>query len=157
MQFAKKQQFTSWLDPLSSFHGTLISFFNPPPYNEKVEDCVQESGGKSVRFLTLLLLVSTLLLRTEPVAAQDAATATRFDILHFNVVGTTAPLRVEDIDRIVSPFIGPRKSFDEMQRARDALQQAYQNLGRCGARVVLPRRTPDNGVVELRVVDDPAA
>ena len=82
------------------------------------------------------------------------APAARFDINGYAVEG--APLlRAEDFSRLVSPFIGKQKTAADVQKAQQALQQAYLDLGHCSVQVTVPRMEPDAGTVVLRLVQMP--
>lgn len=86
--------------------------------------------------------------------AQAPPPAARFDINGYAIEG--APLlRAEDFSRIVSPFIGKQKSAADVQKAQQALQQAYLDLGHCSVQVTVPKAEPDAGTVTLRLVQTP--
>src|SRR5579862_5526830 len=104
-------------------------------------------------FRTVGVAVVWLVL-TSAAFAQVLSPAARFDISGYAVEG--APLlRSEDFSRIVSPFIGRQKTAADVQKAQQALQQAYLDLGYCSVQVTLPRAEPDAGTVTLRIVQSP--
>lgn len=83
--------------------------------------------------------------------AQTPAPAVRFDISGYSVEG--APLlKSEDFSRIITPFIGKQKSAADVQKAQQALQQAYLDLGHCSVQVTVPTAEPDAGVIIFRLV-----
>jgi len=82
---------------------------------------------------------------------EDAGGA-RFDVSGYAVEGRVL-LKSEDFTRVVAPFIGRQKTPVDVARARDALQQAYHDLGHCSARVTLSRPTPQDGVVAFRLIE----
>lgn len=94
-------------------------------------------------------VVWVFLLPPASVHAQQAAA--RFEINGYSVEG--APLlRSEDFTRIVSPFIGKQKTAADVQKAQQALQQAYLDLGYCSVQVTVPKMEPEAGTVTLKLV-----
>ncbi len=84
-------------------------------------------------------------------AQQPAA---RFEISAFSVEG--APLlKAEDFTRLVAPFIGKQKTAADVQKAQQAVQQAYLDLGYCSVQVTLPKAEPDAGTVVLKLAQSP--
>ena len=83
--------------------------------------------------------------------AQTPQSAARFDITGYAVEGSPL-LRSEDFSRIVSPFIGKRKTAADVQKAQQALQQAYLDLGHCSVQVTLQKTEPDADVITFRLV-----
>src|SRR3954447_9703597 len=66
-----------------------------------------------------------------PAGAQEpdaAATALRFDIQRYQVEGNTL-LKPAVIERLVAPYTGKQKDFSDVQRALEALEIAYRDLG----------------------------
>lgn len=84
-----------------------------------------------------------------PVAAADA---NRFDILEYQVRGNSTLPR-ERIEEAVYPFLGEKKTIDDVQQAKAALEKAYQSAGYLTVFVNLPEQTVDSGVVRLDVVE----
>ncbi|HMK13784.1 MAG TPA: ShlB/FhaC/HecB family hemolysin secretion/activation protein [Burkholderiales bacterium] len=87
-------------------------------------------------------------------AAQDAKTspAPLFDITRFDVEGNTL-LKANEIEEIVSPYSGTQKDFADVQRALEALQNAYRKKGYGTVQVVLPEQKLIQGVVRLKVIE----
>lgn len=84
-----------------------------------------------------------------PPAASDSP---RFEIRSFNVEGNTL-LPQEEVDALVRPHTGPQRDFGDVQRALEALQQAYQKRGYGSVQVLLPEQELKDGVIDLRVVE----
>jgi hemolysin activation/secretion protein len=84
-----------------------------------------------------------------PVAIPEAP---RFDIERFDVQGNTL-LDAEAVASAVGRFTGKRKDFADVQRALEALQQKYQELGYGMVQVTLPEQELDQGVITLRILE----
>lgn len=85
-------------------------------------------------------------------AATTAAAAPErtVDVLEYVVRGNTV-LDVRAIERAVTPFLGPRKTLQDLEAAREALNQAYQAGGYQSVHVDLPEQQVSEGIVYLRV------
>lgn len=96
--------------------------------------------------------------QTAPQASDTAQTAPqpgdtpRFEISRFVVEGNTL-LSGEEIDKRVAPYVGAQKDFSDVQRALEALQDAYQDSGYGAVQVVLPEQVLEQGVVRFRVIE----
>ncbi|MBI5005774.1 MAG: ShlB/FhaC/HecB family hemolysin secretion/activation protein [Nitrosomonadales bacterium] len=105
-----------------------------------------------------LLLSSLLLLSAAEVSAENAAAVVaepvelRFDIGSVEVEGATLLAR-EEIDAAVAPFIGKSKDFSDVQRALEAVEDAYAKRGYTAVRVMLPEQELENGRVRFRAVE----
>ena len=97
-----------------------------------------------IRFGALL----ALLLGT-PSAAQEVP---RFDIRAFRVEGNKL-LPQQRVDAILAPFIGAQKDFGDVQRALEALEQGYKDLGYNTVSVLLPEQALEGGQVLLQVIE----
>jgi len=76
----------------------------------------------------------------------------RFEVARFVVQGNTL-LPSGEVESILAAFRGPGREFADVQRAVEALQQAYAKRGYTMVRVALPEQELDRGVVRLRVVE----
>jgi hemolysin activation/secretion protein len=83
----------------------------------------------------------------EPVADER-----RVDINEYIVRGNTA-LDAIEIERTVTPFLGPDRSMKDTENARDALLAAYQAKGYQSVYVDLPEQQIVDGVVFLQVTE----
>lgn len=105
------------------------------------------------RFLTHLLVSVLLLSSGLPArAAVEPQAPPRFDVMEYAIEGNTV-LPAIDIERAVYPFLGPEKTLDDVERARAALESAYQNAGYRTVAVEIPEQRADGGVIRLRVVE----
>lgn len=76
----------------------------------------------------------------------------RIDVKAFRISGMDAARGV-DPQSIVAPFVGPQKTFDEIEQAAEALQLAIRSNGLFLAQVDIPTQRVVDGVVELRVME----
>ncbi len=88
-----------------------------------------------------------------PIAAPSRAPAPpRFEIRRFVVEGNTLLVQSE-LDRILTPFSGKNRDFGDIQRALEALQDAYSRRGYNAVRVSVPEQDIRAGEVRLSVVE----
>ena len=76
----------------------------------------------------------------------------RFDIHRYEVQGDTL-LKAERITRLVAPFTGKQRDFGDIQRAVEALEQAYRAEGYSAVQVYLPEQELEGGVVTIKVIE----
>ena len=96
---------------------------------------------------------------TTPAAAEDAAGSTApppaqptMTIREYRIVGTTRLPRL-DVETAVYPYLGPERTSDDVEKARAALQKAYQEKGFETVVVQIPEQTPRRGIVVLQAVE----
>lgn len=97
-----------------------------------------------------------------PATATDAArestprpmaeASLRFDILRYEVEGNTL-FKPEQVQALVTPFTGKDRDFGDIQRAVEALEQAYRTAGYSAVQVHLPEQELERGVVTLKVIE----
>jgi len=123
---------------------------------------VRSGGALSMRAIGSALALAAAM-ATAPVRAADAPAAgasaaepvapvLTFDISAFAVSGNTV-LPQSRIDRVLAPFRGPRKDFGDVQRALEALQDAYVAAGYGVVLVTLPEQELDQGLVKFAVIE----
>jgi hemolysin activation/secretion protein len=78
----------------------------------------------------------------------------RFNILEYVVDGNTA-LPVPVIEEAVYPFLGEQKTAGDVDRAREALEHAYQSRGYQTVQVYIPQQGVESGTIHLQVVENP--
>jgi hemolysin activation/secretion protein len=86
------------------------------------------------------------------VAPSAPPAPVRFEIQRYIVEGNTL-LSQGDIDKILAPFSGKDRDFGDIQRALEALQDAYIGRGYNAVRVSVPEQDIRAGQVRLRVVE----
>ena len=83
-----------------------------------------------------------------PCLAEDDA----FDIERFQIEGNT--LLPEDVVlRAVAPQLGPKRVYGDIQKALEALEQAYRRVGYSTVQVFVPEQELTGGVVRLLVTE----
>lgn len=96
-----------------------------------------------------ILLSAGLLGAASLVSAAPPAT---FDLFEFSVEGNTVLDEVE-IERAVYPLLGPDKVVADVEKARAALEAAYQQQGYLSVSVVVPEQSVASGVIRLQVIE----
>lgn len=80
------------------------------------------------------------------VMAQD----TSFDIARFQIEGNSI-LPAQHAQELVAPFVGPRKTYGDVQKALEALEGEFRRLGYGTVQVYVPEQELTTGVVRLQV------
>jgi hemolysin activation/secretion protein len=88
----------------------------------------------------------------QPVQPVETPIELRFDIDRYTVEGNTL-LTQPDVDAIVQPFAGRQRDFGDVQRALEALENAYRARGYSAVQVYLPEQDLEKGDVRLRVIE----
>lgn len=89
----------------------------------------------------------------EPAPAPPAAPGEyTFAVKEYQVEGSRL-LAPEKIKSILEPFTGERKKAADVEKARVALEKAYQGLGYPTVIVVTPEQTVESGIVRLRAIE----
>lgn len=109
--------------------------------------------------LVLLFVFRSASVVAEPVTAassgQSSATAPdfpRFDIRHFDVSGNTL-LDPDAVEQLLNSYTGKEKDFGDIQKALEALQQAYLAAGYGVVQVRLPEQDVERGTVQFVVIE----
>jgi Hemolysin activation/secretion protein len=76
----------------------------------------------------------------------------RFQIDRYVVEGASL-LSQAEIDAAVAPYVGKNKDFSDVQRALEAVEDAYAKRGYSAVRVLLPEQELEKGTVRFRVVE----
>ena len=76
----------------------------------------------------------------------------KFEIQRYLVEGNTL-LSLSDLEKVLKPFVGKDRDFGDIQRALEALQDAYVARGYNAVRVSIPEQDIRAGQVRLRVVE----
>lgn len=75
-----------------------------------------------------------------------------FDVFEYVIDGNTT-LKNTQIEKAVYPFMGEAKTIRDVEKARSALEQVYQNQGYLTVSVSIPEQDVDKGVVKLLVTE----
>jgi hemolysin activation/secretion protein len=85
-------------------------------------------------------------------APEADPTMLRFDILEYEVQGNSQLSDLE-IERAVTPFLGPERTLKDVDAARVALENAYRDAGYLTVVVTIPEQKVDDGIVILSVLE----
>ncbi len=91
----------------------------------------------------------------QPIPAPDTSMTpveVRFDIERYLIEGNSL-LTEQEIAQLVAPFSGRGRDFGDVQRALEALENAYRARGYSAVQVYLPEQQLEKGEVRLRVVE----
>jgi hemolysin activation/secretion protein len=88
-------------------------------------------------------------------AAKPAAGAStaRFDIDEYRVEGADSLPQI-DVEAAVYPFLGPRRTSDDVEKARAALEKAYHDKGFQTVGVSVPQQDAQRGFIVLKVAEN---
>lgn len=76
----------------------------------------------------------------------------KFDVMEFVVEGNTV-LPQAIVEQTLQPFMGPGRSFKDVDAAREALEKAFQDAGYLSVLVSLPNQRVENGEIHLEVTE----
>lgn len=125
--------------------------------------------SQRVRVVVSAVSIAAGSLCLRPAGAQDSPPtsvedlgATRDDIVleptlyvrEYRVVGSKH-LPPADVERAVYAYLGPGRTLDDIERARQALETAYQTAGYETVSVSVPQQRGTRGVIVLRVEEMP--
>jgi hemolysin activation/secretion protein len=85
-------------------------------------------------------------------SSQAWAAEPTFDILAYEIEGNTV-LPADKVEAAVLPFMGPQRSMKDVEAARTALEQLYQQGGYLTVLVDIPEQRITEGVVRLAVLE----
>lgn len=110
--------------------------------------------GTRPRATRALFIVAALSAAAFAAQAADveASSEPRFAISRFAVEGNSV-LPAAEVERLLAAFAGTERSFGDVRRAVQALQQAYRQRGYSGVLVQLPEQELTQGVVRVQVIE----
>jgi hemolysin activation/secretion protein len=99
-------------------------------------------------------LVTEALVADPSSTVDEAPTeaAFSFDVFEYVIDGNTVLENIH-IEKAVYPFLGEAKTIQDVEQARSALEQAYQNMGYLTVSVSIPEQDVDDGLVRLLVTE----
>jgi hemolysin activation/secretion protein len=115
---------------------------------------VARAFGSAVA-VCLMLQASAVVFASEAPDSPDTAASTAeksFDVTEYRVVGNTV-LTGRDIERLLYPLLGLKKTLADVEAARKHLEDLYHERGYGTAFVDIPRQTVSDGLVRLRVTE----
>lgn len=86
-----------------------------------------------------------------PANGEEAAIP-RFDISRFQVEGNSL-LKADFMEGLLQPYVGGQRDFGDVQRALEALEEAYRKRGYNAVQVSLPEQELERGVIRFKVVE----
>ncbi|QVL46638.1 MAG: ShlB/FhaC/HecB family hemolysin secretion/activation protein [Methylophilaceae bacterium] len=89
---------------------------------------------------------------TSPGDEAPPEAAFSFDVFEYLIDGNTVLENIH-IEKAVYPFLGEAKTIQDVEQARSALEQAYQNMGYLTVSVSIPEQDVDDGLVRLLVTE----
>ncbi|MCQ8105762.1 BamA/TamA family outer membrane protein [Methylomonas sp. SURF-2] len=97
-------------------------------------------------------LMGGLVMLVQSARGLGADAVPTFDVLDFQISGNTV-LEEETLERSVYPFMGPDKTVDDVEKARQALEEAYRKAGYPTVVVAIPEQDVKDGAVRLEVTE----
>ena len=88
----------------------------------------------------------------QKVATAESKQVNYFDILEFQVQGNTK-LSKAQIETAVYPQMGEKKTIDDVEKARDALEKSYHQAGYLTVLVDIPEQEVNSKIVKLNVTE----
>jgi hemolysin activation/secretion protein len=85
-------------------------------------------------------------------AAGAPAPLPPFDIYRFRVDGSNKLAQI-DVEDAIYPFLGPKRTADDVEKARAALEKAYHDRGYQTVNVSIPAQNVASGIVILKVAE----
>ena len=98
--------------------------------------------------LISVVLAAGLFIAAAPGQTQEE----RFDISRFDVKGNTL-LKQSDLDALVAPFVGPKRNYGDIQKALEAVENAYRSRGYGTVNVYVPEQELTSGAVRIEVTE----
>ena len=104
-----------------------------------------------------LILLAASFAAALPVAAQAlqkpaADDSPRFEIRRFVFEGATLVTPAQ-LERATRPFLGPNRTFGEVQKALETVERVYSDAGWSAVQIVLPEQELERGEVHFQVTE----
>ena len=106
---------------------------------------------KRLRLICSAVLIASASLSSLTFAQQPVPQAPTFEIKRFDLTGNTL-LSSERIQRIIAPYLGPKRTLADVQRAQAAIDDAYRDIGYAAVQVTLPEQNITTGVIQFRIL-----
>lgn len=88
-----------------------------------------------------------------PAAEEPAPPQMTMYIREYRVTGTQVLPPIE-VEKAVYPFLGPLRTTDDVEQARQALEKAYRDKGYQTVTVEIPPQRPRRGVIVMKVTEN---
>src|SRR5262249_26504704 len=89
----------------------------------------------------------------KPPSAAASGPPQRFDIDEFRIEGADSLPQIE-VEAAVYPFLGPRRTSDDVEKARAAVEKAYHDKGLQTVGVAVPQQDAQRGFIVLKVTEN---
>jgi hemolysin activation/secretion protein len=89
-------------------------------------------------------------------SADTAAPSPVFYVKEYRISGSTK-LSTLEIQKTVYPFLGPARTADDVEKARQALEKAYRDKNYQTVSVLIPQQDPRYGIIRFEVVEGKVA
>ena len=86
-------------------------------------------------------------------ASGGSGPAARFDIDEYRIEGADSLPQIE-VEAAVYPFLGPRRTADDVEKARAAVEKAYHDKGLQTVGVAVPQQDAQRGFIVLKVTEN---
>ena len=125
--------------------------------NEKLDASVNNSEDSEATDTTLdaeAVSKAESEVRDEETAIVEAKAEEppKINIWEYEIIGNSL-LNADDIEKTVRFYLGPDRSFYDIQAAADALEKAYIDLGYHHVLVTVPQQDVVGGLVQLQVIE----
>ena len=101
--------------------------------------------------LKSLLLVAMMLGQGASTLAQTAPAEPTLDVQRY-VIDGELPLSTSEVEALLAPYLGPKRSLRDIENAANALERAMRDRGFAFHRMFVPAQRPSGGEVRLQVV-----
>ena len=113
---------------------------------------VLDNNADSSKLETSPKAVNQAIESDQKVATAENKQVNYFDILEFQVQGNTK-LSKAQIETAVYPQMGEKKTIDDVEKARDALEKSYHQAGYLTVLVDIPEQEVNSKIVKLNVTE----
>jgi hemolysin activation/secretion protein len=86
-------------------------------------------------------------------ASGGSGSSARFDIDEFRIEGADSLPQIE-VEAAVYPFLGPKRTADDVEKARAAVEKAYHDKGLQTVGVAVPQQDAQRGFIVLKVTEN---
>jgi hemolysin activation/secretion protein len=109
-------------------------------------------SGRAAAALVMVLLAPLHGKPTYANAADQSKPEQHFDVMEYRVIGNTV-LSNRDIETVLYPLLGPKKTLPDVEAARTALESFYHERGYGTVFVDIPPQKVEGGILRLRVTE----
>jgi hemolysin activation/secretion protein len=148
MLFLKQYQHLFRMFPVVLCLIVFAGYAAAQPQNPSLDITTTETETTSGDLVTEALVPDA----TSPADEVPTEATFSFDVFEYVIDGNTVLENIH-IEKAVYPFLGEAKTIQDVEQARSALEQAYQNMGYLTVSVSIPEQDVDDGLVRLLVTE----